>query len=172
MTIVRETFECFCLTIERDAKRRVVSASAGTMKLSCQPEVPSGELSSDYGSERWADGRLTGTWLDMPYSHECEVDREVAFDAWVRESLTLLRLSVFRCGERGAPPKGESARAVMLYAAKHELLSANLIDPSAEATLKNALRSASKKERAAWRRWFERDGLPRYLEILAAAEGR
>jgi hypothetical protein len=81
-------------------------------------------------------------------------------------------LNPFAVARTARPPKGEPARAVLLYAAEHELLSANLIDPGAEATLKNALRSTSKKERAARRRWFERDGLPRYLEILAAEEGR
>jgi hypothetical protein len=74
--------------------------------------------------------------------------------------------------EKGAPPKRKLARAAMLYAAKHKLLSANLSSPSAEVTLKNALRWASENEKSAWRRWFERDGLDRYLEVLGAKKRR
>jgi hypothetical protein len=168
MAIVKETFGFYCLTIERDAKRRVVFASEGGMELVCQPDVPSGKLSSRYGDEQWADGRLTGSWLDLPYGHECAVDRLVAYDAWVRECLSQLRQSVFCCGEKGSAPSGKRAREVMLYARKHKLLSESLINPSAEVTLKNALPWASESEKVGWRRWFKRDGLKRYLEILGS----
>ena len=166
MAVVKETLGFYCLTIKRDARRRVVFARTGGMELVCQPEVPSGKLSSQYGDEQWADGRLTGSWLDLPYGHECAVDREIAYAVWVRECLSQLRQSVFFCGQKGSAPKGKQAREVMVYASKHKLLSSSLINPSAEDTLKNALPGASDSEKTGWRRWFERDGLERYLEIL------
>jgi hypothetical protein len=156
-----EQFGKFVLTIERDDRWRVISASIDGMTLSCEPDVPSGKLRSSMGSERWADGRVTGTWLDLPYGHECDVDKIMEYADWVDDCLRLLRSNVFHC-----EPRGKVALEVMRYAVEHKLLERHVSNSAAQETLKKALRLADDDEKRKWRRWFVRDKLDDYLKIL------
>src|SRR5438067_2369918 len=111
----------FVLTIERDAAGRVVGARDASMRMTIDWNAATATLSSTYSRETWAGGRATGTWLDVPYGHEDDVDDVIGLDAWVERNLLDMRAAVFwqACDD---DVSDAALRAIFRYAQRHVLL--------------------------------------------------
>jgi hypothetical protein len=157
------------LRLTYDARGRLLEAVQDTMRLSLSPEVPSGTRLGIDGSETWRSGRVTGTWADLPYGHECDVDKAIRYDAWVQNVLRDFRGQVFfsYCpkGKKASP---ELAADALRYCIRHDVLSPHIGHHAAEAATRLAARVASAEELVEWRRYFEAHGLTAYVAALDA----
>jgi hypothetical protein len=158
----------FSLRLTYDDRGRLVGAVHGTMRLELSPDVPSGRRSGVDGSEEWRDGKVKGSWADLPYGHESDVDDAVPYDDWIERGLRSFREQVFfaYCENRRKPSPELAAEAVR-YAIEHDVLSRDGIHPAAVAATRLAAGAASQRDVRDWRSYFERKGLEAYSAALA-----
>ncbi|HUB08183.1 MAG TPA: hypothetical protein VMB50_14340 [Myxococcales bacterium] len=158
----------FALRLTYDDRGRLVGAVHGAMRLELSPDVPSGRRSGVDGNEEWRDGKVKGSWADLPYGHDCDVDESVPYDDWVERGLRGFREQVFfACCPAGRQPPPELAAETVRYAIEHDVLSRHSIHPAAVATTRLAARAASPRDLRDWRSHFERKGLEAYVAALA-----
>ncbi len=166
MPTTKETLGTYTLEVELDAQGRLVAAKAGPWRLTVDPDAPRATLRGVDGSETWERGRANGTWLDLPYGHENDVDVAISLPTWVEQQLRTMRGMVFICGPGEQIPTGALAVETIEYALRHGLLSPRLSDPYARDTLRHAMAVATADQRKAWRAAFVAGKLTDYIEIL------